>query len=116
MRKTKDGDQSETGLSAALKGTAVVLAIGMLALMAGRTAYSTNDGNVELPAAMMPEPARSDAPNDGQFTAATGPTGIPAPRMLAAGPAGISAPGRPVPEAAKPTASPTPQEEPVATF
>jgi len=116
MRKTRDGDQNETGLSAALKGTAVVLAIGMLALVAGRTAYSTNDGNVELPAAMMPAPARSDAPNDGQFTAATGQMGIPEPRILAAGPAGISAPARQVREAAKPMASPAPQEEPVATF
>jgi len=114
MRRTKEGDQSETGLSAALKGTAVVLAIGMLALVAGRTAYSTNDGNVELPAAMTPAP--SDAPNTGGFTAATGQMGIPEPRILAAGPAGISAPVRKSPEAAKPMASPAPQEEPVATF
>jgi hypothetical protein len=116
MRKTRDGDQGETGLSAALKGTAVVLAIGMLALVAGRTAYTTNDGNVELPASMMTAPAPSDAPNTGGFTAATGQMGIPEPRILAAGPAGNSAPARPVRESPKPMASPAPQEEPVATF
>ena len=114
MRRTKEGDQRETGLSAALKGTAVVLAIGMLALVAGRTAYTTNDGNVELPTSMMPAP--DDAPNASPVTAATGQMGIPEPRILAAGPAGISAPVRKSSEAAKPMASPAPQEEPVATF
>jgi hypothetical protein len=116
MRKTRDGNQGETGLSAALKGTAVVLAIGMLALVAGRTAYNTNDGNVELPAAMMPVPARNDAPNASQFTAVAGQTGILEPRTVAAGPAGISAPAGQGQEAVKPLASPTSREEPVATF
>jgi hypothetical protein len=114
MRKTNDGDNGTTGLSASLKGMAIVLAVGILALVAGRTAYTNNDGAVALPASMMP--AHGDAPVAGQFNSASGRMGILDQRILAASPAGISATEMQAQEAARPTASPTQQEEPVATF
>jgi hypothetical protein len=116
MRRTNDGDNGTTGLSAALKGTTIVLAVGILALVAGRTAYTNNDGAAALPASMMPAPARDDAPVAGRFNSANSTMGILDQRILAASPAGVSAPEMQIQEAVKPTASPVQQEEPVATF
>jgi hypothetical protein len=116
MRRTNDGDNGTTGLSASLKGMAIVLAVGIIALVAGRTAYTNNDGAVAMPASMMPAPARDDAPVAGRVNSAHGRMGILDQRILAASPAGISATEMQVREAAKPMVSPAQQEEPVATF
>jgi hypothetical protein len=64
----------------------------------------------------MPAPARDDAPVAGQFNSANSTMGILDQRILAASPAGISAPEMQVQEAAKPVEPPAQQVEPVATF
>jgi hypothetical protein len=110
MRKANDGDNGTTDLSTALKGVAIVLAVAVLALVAGRSAYTNNDGAVALPASMM------TAPIAGQFNSASDRMGILDQHLLAASPAGVSVPEVQVQEAAKPVASPAQQDEPVATF
>ena len=116
MRKTNHGDNGTTDLSIALKGVAVVLAIAILALVAGRSAYTNDDNAVALPATMMPAPVRVDAAVAVQSNSATGRMGILDQRILAASPAGISAPEMQEQEAARPVPPPAQQEEPVATF
>jgi hypothetical protein len=103
-------------MSAAVKATVIALAVGMLALVAGKTAYTSTAGSAATPAHMLQEPARDEAPVVGVDTRMTDRNGNVDLRMLAAGPAGASAPEMQLQEAAKPMASPAQQDEPVATF
>jgi len=116
MNGTNQGDKRETGLAAAFKALAIVLAVGVLALAAGHSAYTPNAGSVASPAYKLAEPARDEVPIVGVGAQATEAIGNHGQRMLAAGPGGIPVQEMQLQEAAKPMASPAQQEEPVATF
>ena len=86
MRRT-NGNRGNAGLSAAFKGMAIVLAVGMLAVVAGKAAYTSEAAHAAPPA-----------------------------HALAVGPSGIAAPEFNYPEPPRTMAAPAPDEQPVATF
>jgi len=61
MRRSGNHDP-ERGLMAALKIVTLVAAVGLLALVAGKSSYSPAVGAVVSPAYVLPPPARYDAP------------------------------------------------------
>jgi hypothetical protein len=119
MRRTNQVGGRDRGLSAALKAVAVVLAVGVLALVAGQSAYRSGDGSQAAQKHQMIEPAPDNAPfvaADSQATdrQAGNPSDNGAPRMLAVAPSGFSPPEMQAEESAK--ATPAQDEPPVATF
>jgi hypothetical protein len=86
MRTTSHDGELRAGLSAAVKAVAVVLAVGMLAVVAGKAGYTTE----------------SIAASPGH--------------ALAAAPAGVPAPEIQYPMPPRSMAAPAPDEPPVATF
>ena len=87
MRRTIHDGEIRAGLSAAAKAAAVVVAVGMLAVVAGKAGYTS----------------------DAAIAAAPG-------HALAAAPAGIPAPERQYPMPPTSRAASAPDEPPVATF
>lgn len=65
MRRTSDRDDPERGLSTALKAMAVVAAIGMLALVAGKSAYTSGAATEVSPTYRMLHPAHDVTPKVG---------------------------------------------------
>jgi hypothetical protein len=64
MRRISHRDQPEHGLKVALKAVAAVLAIGVLAMVAGQSAYTMSSGSSASasPKYQLIEPAPEDAP------------------------------------------------------
>jgi hypothetical protein len=87
MRRTIHDGEIRAGLSAAAKAAAVVVAVGMLAVVAGKTGYTSD-------AAIAASPGHA----------------------LAAAPAVTPAPELRYPMPPKSMAAPAPDESPVATF
>jgi hypothetical protein len=87
MRTTSHGGELRSGMSAAVKAAAVVLAVGMLAVVAGKAGYT-------------PESAIAAFPG----------------HAIAAAPAGVPAQELQYPMPPRSMAAPAPDEPPVATF
>jgi hypothetical protein len=85
MRRTSDRDDPERGLATALKAMAVVAAVGMLALVAGKSAYTTGAATEVSPTYRMLHSATDVAPAAG--VAAKGKIDRP---LLATGSAGAA--------------------------
>ncbi|MEO8345500.1 MAG: hypothetical protein ABI607_07385 [Betaproteobacteria bacterium] len=62
MRRTSNSDDPERGLSAALKALAIVAAVGMLVLVAGKSAYTTGAVTEVSPTYHLLQTARDAAP------------------------------------------------------
>ena len=62
MRRTSHRDDPERGLAAALKARAVVAAVAMLALVAGKSAYTSGAATEVSPTYHLLQPARDAAP------------------------------------------------------
>ncbi len=65
MRRTTDRDDPERGLSAALKALTVVAAVALLALVAGKSAYTTGAATETAPTYRLLHPAPGDTPRMG---------------------------------------------------
>ena len=116
MRRTNHREERGTGMSAALKAMAVVIAVGMLALVAEQSFDASRAGSVATPTYQRIEPAPDDAPYIGADTQATDRIENGGQHMLAAAPADVSVPKMQVQESSRPTDSSAQREEPVATF
>ena len=117
MRRIDERDEPEYGLIAAFKVVAVVLAIGVLALVAGRSAYYNDPGPDASTKYQVIEPAPEDAPYVGADMQANG-IEKGEQHVLAAAPSGMSRVAKRAPESPRPNTSPAPapQEQPVASF
>jgi hypothetical protein len=71
MRRRKERNRRDSGMPAALKAAAIVLAIGVLALVAGQSAYRSDAGAVAAPKLPMIDPAPEDVPMVGAQMQAT---------------------------------------------
>jgi hypothetical protein len=87
MRTTRHDGELRAGLSAAAKAAAVVLAVGMLAVVAGKAGYTSESAIAASPG-----------------------------HALTAAPADVRAPELQYPMPPRSTAVPAPDESPVATF
>jgi hypothetical protein len=117
MGRIDERDEPEYGLVAAVKVVVVVLAVGILALVAGRSGFYNDTGAETSAKYQMIEPAPDDAPYVGADAQANG-IGKGEQHVLAAAPAGMSKTKVRASESPRPNASPVPasQEPPVATF
>jgi hypothetical protein len=117
MSRIDERDEPEYGLIAAFKVVVVVLAIGVLAFVAGRSDNYNDPGAEASTKYQMIEPAPDDAPYIGTDGQANG-IEKGEQRVLAAAPAGMSKTKVRASESPRPNASPLPasQEPPVATF
>jgi hypothetical protein len=116
MRRTNSRGRRETGMPAALKAASVVLAVGVLALVAGQAAYRSDAGPVAAPKYQMIDPAPDDAPYVGADMQAASPVEKVEPHLLAVAPKDMSLPEVQMQESARPKSVTAPDEEPVATF
>jgi hypothetical protein len=120
MRRIPSRDDRNTGLGAAAKAAAIVLAVAVLALVAGRPVDPANVGRGTPGLVRMPETARQivplvrgDVPPPNVDSPQLREDLLGAPRMLALAPAVRPAPGT------KPGVAPGPAptaEEPAPTF
>jgi len=122
MRRIDERDEPEYGLIAAFKVVVVVLAIGILALVAGRSGYYNDPGTVASPKYQMIEPAPDDAPYIGTVGQANDIEKGES-HVLAAAPAALSRVAKRAPESSRSNASrsiespaPASQEAPIASF
>ena len=86
MRRISHRDEPEHGLKVALKALAAVVAIGVLAMVAGQSAYTMNSGASASasPKYQLIDPAPEDAPYIGMDAPSN--DGADKGHMMAAGP------------------------------
>ncbi len=86
MRRISHRDEPEHGLKVALKALAAVVAIGILTMVAGQSAYTVSSGPVSSasPTYQIIEPAPDDAPYVGLDTPSN--DGADKGHMMASGP------------------------------
>jgi hypothetical protein len=94
MRRISHRDEPEHGLKVALKALAAVVAIGVLAMVAGQSAYTMSSGASASasPKYQLIEPTPEGAPNVGVDAAAN--DGVDNAHMMASAPKDVGAPDR----------------------
>ena len=103
-------------MPAALKAAAIVLAIGVLAMVAGQAAYNSDRGPVASPKYQMIDPAPDDAPYVGHDMQAGAPAERAEPRLLAVAPKDRSLPELRLQDWGNSKTPASAADEPVATF
>ena len=95
MRRISHRDEPEHGLKVALKALAVVIAVGLLAMVAGQSAYTMSGaGSQAAPKYQLIEPAPEDAPYVAGDTPANGGVDSDRAHLMASGPKTDQAPDR----------------------